>query len=58
MEEPQGGLPKSTALADNENNFYLTVIYARIEFVKDTSGNVTEVIAHYIGKNKVYKKIR
>ena len=58
MEAPQGGLPKSPLFADDENNFYLKIINARIEFVKDTSGNVTELIAHYMGKNDVCKKVK
>ena len=58
MEAPQGGLPKSPLLAEDENNFYLKIIDARIEFVKDTSGNITELISHYNGKDEVCKKIR
>ncbi|HYJ64707.1 MAG TPA: serine hydrolase, partial [Parafilimonas sp.] len=46
MEAPQGGLPKSALFAENETNFYLKIINARIEFVKDASGNITELIAH------------
>ncbi len=58
IEAPQGGLPKSPLLADDENNFYLKIINARIVFVKDASGNVTSLIAHYMGKNEVCKKVR
>ena len=58
MEAPQGGLPKSPLFADDQNNFYLKIINARIEFVKDTSGNVTALIAHYMGKNEVCKKVK
>ncbi len=58
MEAPQGGLPKSPLFAQDENNFYLKIINARIEFVKDDSGNVTQLIAHYMGKNEVCKKIK
>ncbi len=57
MEAPQGGLPKSPLFAEDENNFYLKIIDARIEFVKDASGNISELIAHYNGKNEVCKKI-
>ncbi|MEP6465900.1 MAG: serine hydrolase, partial [Parafilimonas sp.] len=58
IEAPQGGLPKSPLLADNETNFYLKIINARIEFVKDASGNVTELISHYNGKDEVCKKVK
>jgi CubicO group peptidase (beta-lactamase class C family) len=58
MEAPQGGLPKSPLFAQDENNFYLKIINARIEFVKDDSGNITELIAHYMGKHDVCKKIK
>jgi CubicO group peptidase (beta-lactamase class C family) len=57
MEAPQGGLPKSPLFAQDDANFYLKIIDARIEFVKDTSGNITELISHYNGKNEVCKKV-
>jgi hypothetical protein len=58
IEAPQGGLPKSPLFANDENNFYLKVIDADIEFVKDASGNITQFISHYMGKNEVCKKIK
>lgn len=58
IEAPQGGLPKSPLFAEDENNFYLKIIDARIEFVKDASGNITELISHYNGKDEVCKKVR
>ena len=58
IEAPQGGLPKSPLFAENETNFYLKIINARIEFVKDTSGNITELISHYNGKDEVCKKVK
>ena len=58
MEAPQGGLPKSTLFAQDENNFYLKIINARIEFLKDDSGNVTQLISHYLGKDDVCKKVK
>ena len=58
MEAPQGGLPKSPLFEDDQNNFYLKIINARIEFVKDASGNITELISHYMGKNEVCKKVK
>ena len=57
MAAPQGGLPKSPLFAQDEANFYLEIIDARIEFVKDASGNISELIAHYNGKNEVCKKV-
>ncbi len=58
IEAPQGGLPKSPLFAEDENNFYLKIIDARIEFVKDAEGNITSLVSHYNGKNEVSKKIR
>lgn len=58
MEAPQGGLPKSPLFAEDETNFFLKIINARIEFVKDASGNITELIAHYMGKHEVCKKMK
>jgi CubicO group peptidase (beta-lactamase class C family) len=58
MEAPQGGLPKSPLFANDETNFYLKIINARIEFVKDASRNITELIAHYNGKDEVCKKVK
>lgn len=58
IEAPQGGLPRSPLFAIDQNNFYLKIINARIEFVEDASGNVTELISHYLGKNDVCKKVK
>ena len=57
-EAPEGGLPKSPLLAEDANNFYLKIINARIEFVRDASGNINSLIAHYAGKSEVCKKIK
>ncbi len=57
MEAPQGGLPKSPLFAQDETNFYLKIIDARIEFVKDAAGNITELISHYNDKIEVCKKV-
>jgi len=57
-EAPEGGLPKSPLIAEDENNFYLKIINARIEFIKDESGNITGLISHYFGKDEVLKKIK
>lgn len=58
LEAPEGGLPKSPLFADDQTNFYLKIINARIEFVKDASGNIIELIAHYNGKHEVCKKVK
>lgn len=58
MEAPEGGLPKSPLFAEDDSNFYLKIINARIEFVRDASGNITTLIAHYAGKSEVCKKIK
>ena len=58
MEAPQGGLPKSPLFAEDENNFYLKIINAAIEFVKDGSGNITGLIVHYNGKDEFCKKVK
>jgi beta-lactamase family protein/uncharacterized protein DUF3471 len=58
LEAPQGGLPKSPLFAEDETNFYLKIINARIEFVKDASGNITGLISHYNGKDEFCKKVR
>jgi CubicO group peptidase (beta-lactamase class C family) len=55
---PQGGLPKSPLFANDETIFYLKIINARIEFVKDSSGNVIELISHFNGKDDVCKKVK
>ena len=58
MEAPEGGLPKSPLFAEDSINFYLKVINARIEFVKNESGNIISLIAHYNGKAEVCKKVK
>lgn len=55
---PAGNLPKSPLFAENKNNFWLKIIDAKIEFVKDASGNVVQLVSHYLGKDEVSKKIR
>lgn len=56
MEAPEGGLPKSPLFAEDETNFYLKVINARIEFTKDAANNIIGLIARYAGKTEVCKK--
>ena len=58
MEAPQGGLPKSPLFAEDPTNFYLKIINATIEFVKDGSGNITGLIAHHNGKDEFCKKVK
>lgn len=58
MEAPEGGVPKSPLFAQDETNFYLKVITARIEFLKDESGNITGFISHFNGKDEFCKKIK
>ena len=58
IEAPAGGLPKLLLFAENETNFWLKVIDARIEFIKDEHGNAIQLISHYAGKNDVCKKIK
>ena len=58
MEAPAGGLPKSPLYAESETMFYLKIIDATIEFVKDGSGNIIQLIARYKGKEEVCTKIK
>lgn len=55
---PAGNLPKSPLFAEDENNFRLKIIDARIEFIKDEQGKVVRLISHYLGKEEVSKKIK
>ena len=58
IEAPAGNLPKSPLFPKDETNFYLKIIDARIEFLKDAEGNITSLISHYNGKDEVSKKIK
>lgn len=58
MEAPQGGLPKSPLFTEDASNFYLKIINARIEFIQDSSGNITSLISHYAGKSEECKKVK
>jgi hypothetical protein len=42
----------------DETDFYLEIINARIEFSKDAEGNITSLISHYNGKNEVGKRLK
>lgn len=58
MEAPEGGLPKSPLFPADSNHFYLKIIDAKIEFTADASGNVTQLISHYKGKDESCKKVK
>jgi CubicO group peptidase (beta-lactamase class C family) len=58
IEAPAGNLPKSTLFPQDETNFYLKIINARIEFSKNAEGNITSLISHYNGKDEVCKKLK
>lgn len=58
MEAPKGGLPVSPLFAEDETDFYLKVVNARIEFAKDASGNITGLTAHYNGKAEYCRKVK
>jgi CubicO group peptidase (beta-lactamase class C family) len=44
--------------AEKENVFFLKVVEAKVEFVKDTNGNVTELILYQNGQQPHGKKIK
>ncbi len=58
IEAPAGGLPLSSLYAESDTIFYLKIIDANMEFVKDVNGNITQLIAHANGKDEVCKKIK
>ena len=58
MEAKGGGLPKSALFAKSDNLFFLKVIDAEVEFVKDNNNKVTELIVHFKGQNQVAKKVK
>jgi len=45
-ESRSGRLPKSPLYASGENKFFLKVVEAELEFIKDANGKVTKVISH------------
>jgi uncharacterized protein DUF3471 len=58
MEAPQGGLRKSPLFAKSDNVFFLKVIAAEIEFVKDNDDKLSEMIVYFNGENQVCKKVK
>jgi len=51
------GQPSFDLFAEKENIFFLKVVEAKIEFIKDANGKVTEMILYQNGEHKV-KKIK
>jgi hypothetical protein len=43
------GQPKFPLFAESENHFFLKVVDAQVEFVKDAQGKVTHLIIHQGG---------
>ena len=58
MAAPAGNLPKSPLFPQDEINFFLKIIDARIEFTFDANKNITGFVSHYNGKNEVCKKVK
>lgn len=52
------GQPKFDLFAEKENLFYLKVVEAKVEFIKDVNGNVTELILYQNGQKPRGKKIK
>jgi CubicO group peptidase (beta-lactamase class C family) len=52
------GQPAFDLYAEKENLFFLKVVDARVEFVKDANGNVTELILYQNGQQPHGKKIK
>ena len=52
------GQPIVDIYAETETLFFLKVIEAKIEFIKDQGGNVTQIIFHQGGKDISGKKIK
>ncbi len=56
---PAGAIPKkSTLFAETENHFFLKGINLKLEFVKDSNGNVTQLVYHMNGIDEINKKIK
>jgi len=58
IESQSGGLPKSPLFAESENKFLLKVVKAEVEFVRDSSGKVSQLVVHVTGQDQVCKKIK
>lgn len=57
LEGPKIGLPKLPLVAISNNRFFLKIAYVEMEFVRDASGKVTQMISHE-EKEAVLKKIK
>jgi len=55
---PGGGLPKSPLYAESENMFLLKVVKAEIEFTRDATGKVSQLIVHINGQEQVCPKVK
>ncbi|HTE29529.1 MAG TPA: serine hydrolase [Chryseolinea sp.] len=58
FEASGGGVPKSPLFSKSENNFFLKIIDADIEFVRDKDRKVTELIVTFQGQKQVAKKVK
>jgi CubicO group peptidase (beta-lactamase class C family) len=52
------GQPKFPLFAESETEFFLKVVDAQITFVRDDSGDVTQLVLHQAGQNQPGRKIR
>lgn len=52
------GQPAFDLFAEKENVFFLKVVEAKVEFVKDANGNITELILDQNGRQSRGKKIK
>ncbi len=50
--------PKFPIFAESEDEFFLKAVNAQITFVRDSEGNVTELILHQGGRDTPGKKVR
>jgi len=50
------GQPEFGITPESRNKFNFTVAEAQLEFVEDSSGNITEVIIHQGGRSLILKR--
>jgi Domain of unknown function (DUF3471) len=58
LETQMTGQPKFPVFPEADNRFFLKVVDAQFEFVKDASGKVTRLILHQGGQDASAPKIR
>ncbi len=58
LETQLTGQQRIPIFAESENRFFLKVVDAQLEFTKDASGKVTQVILHQGGRDMPGKKIK